>query len=363
MSCAKHSINEPEGLSPVGNITIEMLTHTSFRVIWTYANENVQFQIDRKIGDSEWVDQYKMLRGEVKQFIETNLPMGSTITYRITVFTEDKTSIPAEKTITMKLMVEESFVLIEGGIFQMGSNTGSLMEQPVHQVTLSSFYLSKYELSQWKYKKIMKDNPSYFSADTLRPVEEVSWYNAIEYCNKRSIKEGLTPCYNYSIYGNDPAFWPLGWDSDYNNYVNLTCNWNVNGYRLPTEAEWEFAARGGILTNNYLYSGSNDLGTVGWFFSNAGSASHPLGLKQPNELGIHDMSGNNWEWCWDIYDSYQNGEQINPTGAVSGIHRVLRGGSWMYQPDFCRVANRNHGYTPTSFNCNIGFRLCRTSIR
>jgi formylglycine-generating enzyme required for sulfatase activity len=204
---------------------------------------------------------------------------------------------------------ESNFVRVEGGTFQMGSNNGDSDEKPIHTVTVKSFSISKYEVTQKEWQEVMGNNPSGFKGDN-RPVENVSWYEAVDYCNKRSIKERLTPVYKGS--GD-----------------NITCDWNANGYRLPTEAEWEFAAKGG--TKEYLtteYSGSNSVDVVAWYSGNSGNSTHPVGTKAANSLGIYDMSGNVWEWCWDWYGGYSSGSQTDPRGAVSGAIRVFRGGSW-----------------------------------
>ncbi len=233
-----------------------------------------------------------------------------------------------------------NFILVEGGTFRMGSNDGNSDEKPIHEVAISSFWLSKYQVTQKEWQEVMGSNPSRFKGNNL-PVEQISWHDAIEYCNKRSIKEGLTPCYSGS--GN-----------------NVTCNWNADGYRLPTEAEWEYAARGGNKSKGYKYSGSNRLGDVAWYDSNSGSKTHPVGQKSPNELGIYDMSGNVWEWCWDWYDSsyYNKSPKRDPRGATSGQYRLLRGGSWLFNVINCRVAYRSY-YTPTNRYRSIGFRVSR----
>ncbi len=238
---------------------------------------------------------------------------------------------------------EKGMILVEGGTFIMGSNDGKDREKPIHEVTLSSFWISKYQVTQKEWQMVMGSNPSSFKGGH-RPVENVSWYDAIDYCNKRSIKERLIPCYSGS--GD-----------------NITCNWNANGYRLPTEAEWEHAARGGNKSKGYEYAGSNTLHDVAWYRGNSKGNTHPVGEKSPNELGIYDMSGNVWEWCWDWYDSlyYSKSPKTDPRGANSGSHKALRGGSRSsHRDDYCRVAFRNNS-TPTSRNSLIGFRVSKAN--
>ncbi len=238
------------------------------------------------------------------------------------------------------VLSSKDMVLVEGGTFMMGSNDGDGDEKPVHEVTLSSFWIGKYQVTQQEWMKVMGSNPSRWKGDRL-PVENVSWYDAVEYCNKRSIQEGLTPCYSGS--GN-----------------GITCNWRANGYRLPTEAEWEFAARGGLKSKGCRFSGSNDISSVAWYSSNSQSKTHEVGTRQPNELGIYDMSGNVWEWCWDIYGSYPSGAQTNPHGATGGTYRVGRGGSWGSGASYCTVSYRNINDAANG-GSNLGFRVCRVS--
>lgn len=243
--------------------------------------------------------------------------------------------------LSVQAAIPANFVRVEGGTFNMGSPSGiNDHERPVHTVTVKSFYIGKYEVTQKEWQEIMGTNPSRFRGDNL-PVENVSWFDAIEYCNKRSIKEGLTSVYSGS--GD-----------------NITCNWNANGYRLPTEAEWEYAAKGGNGSpGNYTYSGSNTIDDVAWHINNSGNRTHPVGTKAPNILGINDMSGNVWEWCWDWYGSYSSDSQIDPRGAVSGDLRVLRGGSWYYyRTDSARSAYRSHSGQSGRFS-EYGFRLVR----
>ncbi|MBM4403975.1 MAG: formylglycine-generating enzyme family protein [Candidatus Cloacimonetes bacterium] len=241
-------------------------------------------------------------------------------------------------------------IFVSGGTFHNGTSN----------VTLSSFFIEKYEVTQASYQAVMGTNPSYFSVNPNRPVERVSWLNAIEYCNRRSMHEGLTPCYSYGSYGTNPDNWPTGWNTGWQNHTNVSCNWSANGYRLPTEMEWMFAAKGGNQSQGYTYSGSNTIGNVAWYEANSSQRTWDVGLKAPNELGTFDMSGNVWEWCWDIYDDYPSGNQTNPTGPVSGSIRVSRGGSWYNYASACTVSIRL-GPDATYTYYTIGFRVIRVS--
>jgi len=249
-------------------------------------------------------------------------------------------------------------IIVQGGSFQMGSNDGEDDENPVHEVTVSPFMIGKYPVTQKEWQDVMGSNPSNWKDNDL-PVESISWYDAIVYCNKRSIMEGLTPC--YSISGNtDPNRWGTVPTSDNSIWDAVSCDWSANGYRLPTEAEWEYAARGGNKSKGYKYSGSNELGSVAWYGDNSGSKTHSVGGKQANELGIYDMTGNIWEWCWDWYDSgyYSKSESRDPRGSGSGSYRLLRGGAWGSSAALCRVSNRGDG-DPYLSVIDVGFRLCR----
>jgi len=248
--------------------------------------------------------------------------------------------------------IPENFVFVEGGTFHNGTSN----------VTLSSFYIDKYELTQAEYQAVMGVNPSAFSGYPNRPVEQVSWFNAIEYCNRRSMLEGLTPCYSYGIHGTNPDDWPTGWNTSDANHTNVSCNWAANGYRLPTEMEWMFAAKGGNQSQGYTYSGSNDINAVAWYSgNNTPYGTKDVGIKDSNELGTFDMGGNVFEWVWDIYESsYPSVAQTDPHGATSGAHRVLRGGSWYSNANYCTLLARFWDYT-TRINSNYGFRLVRVT--
>ena len=203
----------------------------------------------------------------------------------------------------------------------------------------------------------MGNNPSVFKGDDL-PVERVSWYDAIVFCNKKSEKEGLKPVYtiNQSIIDKNN----LNFRDDIRWKVDV--NKNANGYRLPTEAEWEYAARGGNQTKGFTFSGSNNPDEVAWYgFTKSGRQTHVVGTKNPNELGIYDMSGNVYEWCWDWYSSYTNTSYNNPIGPEYGEFRILRGGSWLNNVSYCRVSNRCNYYPNDNTNIEFGFRLVRNA--
>ncbi len=218
--------------------------------------------------------------------------------------------------------VSYKMVYVSGGTFQMGATpeqeNPESDEKPVHSVTLSSYYIGETEVTQALWEAVMGSNPSNFKGSS-NPVEEVSWNDCQEFISRLN---SLT----------DQRF------------------------RLPTEAEWEYAARGGNKSRGYQYSGSNTLGDVAWYDNNSGSKTHIVKNKQPNELGIYDMSGNVWEWCQDWDGSYSSSSQTNPTGASSGSNRVNRGGSWYNNARSCRVAFRINN-TPGFRSYDLGLRL------
>ena len=304
-----------------------------------------------KEGYEEYFETVSVAKGEQKQVkavlnkIEVQQPIATT-----TSSSEDQTFTVNGVSFTMKL--------VEGGTFQMGSNDSEAEsdEMPVHNVTLSSYYMGETEVTQALWKAVMSSTPSYFKGDNL-PVEQVSWNDCQEFIRKLNQKTG-------------------------------------KNFRLPTEAEWEYAARGGVKTSlyngeNIIIRGKNDspnLDALAWYGGNCGrnytieegcdvsngygisewgekqyldtkGGTHPVKRKQPNAYGLYDMLGNVWEWCSDWYGSYDGGSKTNPTGSSSGSFRVLRGGSWIFNSRRCRVSARN-GSDPGDTVNNIGFRLC-----
>jgi len=244
-------------------------------------------------------------------------------------------------------------VLINGGTFTMGSpanEAGRKDDEVQHQVTVSSFYMANYEVTEWQWgSKTSKGNP---------PADSIDWYDAVKYCNRLSQKEGLTPAYTIDENRKDPN----NTNDNVNDYKKWTVTWNrnANGYRLPTEAEWEYAAKGGNGSpGNYIYAGSNNIYEVAWHRERSISGELDVGAKKPNRLGLYDMSGGVSEWCWDWYGTYASGAQTDPLGASSGSYRVLRGGNRNSSAEDVRSAARNkdkpvkHSYT--------GFRVVRNA--
>ena len=280
---------------------------------------------------------------------------------------------PTEPAITPGEMI-----FIPGGTFTMGDTRQVVDEDynenelPTHRVTLNPFYIGKYEVTQAEFSKYMQPiNPwiSKFGLGKNYPAYNVSWYEALKYCNLRSSAEGLTPCYTIRGFTN-----PNNWGEVPNDYEHparpiwdaAICNFSANGYRLPTEAEWEYAARGATNDPDYLYSGSEDISAVAWYHVEGDpivGSSHPVGKKAPNGIGTHDMSGNVNEWCWDAYgrNYYEDSPQNNPTGPEFINSRVSRGGNWLSEAVVCRVANRSFD-NPNSGYFNHGFRLCRSYV-
>ena len=221
--------------------------------------------------------------------------------------------------------VSFEMIFVEGGTFMMGAaddeqGVDFILERPSHKVTLSSYYIGKYEVTQELWQAVMGKKPSKFKNNPQNPVENVSWEKCQEFIRKLNQLTG-------------------------------------RNFRLPTEAEWEYAARGGNQSRGYKYSGSDNVGSVAWYSDNSGETTHPVGQKSPNELGLYDMSGNIEEWCQDWLGDYSSGSQTNPKGPASGSHRVNRGGSWIgYGSNYCRVSVRSASSMSNSYY-NVGLRL------
>jgi formylglycine-generating enzyme required for sulfatase activity len=269
---------------------------------------------------------------------------------------------PALHSFSAESKPPSGFVLIQGGSFTMGSPASEFLrekDETQHTVTVNDFYMARHEVTQREYRELMETSPSEFEGDDL-PVENVSWFDAVAYCNARSIKEGLTPTYTVD---NSIVVW----------------NREANGYRLPTEAEWEYAARAGITTPFYFgedisQSQANYYGNYPYrielhYFSTNEMAVQPGGYRgqtvpvgsfAANAWELHDMHGNVSEWCWDWYGEYPTDQTTNPAGSDSGVFRVTRGGGWNDFGRHLRSAYRGP-YPPENATFSIGFRLVRNA--
>ena len=259
--------------------------------------------------------------------------------------------------------ISGEMITVQGGTYDLVDTSKQLVDTIT--VTVSNFSIGKYEVTQKEWEDIMGNNPAVDPTNGIGigddfPVFRVSWFDVLTYCNERSIAEDLTPCYSISsstnpddwgsipIYSADPTF--AAWNA-------VECNWSANGYRLPTEAEWEYAARGGAhWTDDYTYSGSNTIDDVACYDGNS-TGLNTIGTKSSNQLGIYDMSGNLYEFCWDWY-AYYTEDALDPTGAPSGGMRIVRGGAWSDNDANCVVDGRYREYPNSVFDYN-GFRVVR----
>jgi sulfatase modifying factor 1 len=249
--------------------------------------------------------------------------------------------------------INPDLVTISGGSFLMGSKANynsDTDENKQRQVTINNFELSKFEVTVWQWRAFVKatkskmpEKPSWNWKDNF-PITHITWEQAIAYCNWLSKEEKLQPVY-------------------LKKGPNYVFNIKANGYRLPTEAEWEYAAKGGKLSKATKYSGGNSPDRVAWHKANSNKAPHTIGTKRPNELGIYDMSGNVWEWCWNWYNPYYNiNNKNNPKGPEMGEKRTVRGGSWDSDLNYLRPANRLSTY-PNRTNEFYGFRVAKSIVQ
>ena len=279
-----------------------------------------------------------------------NAPVSADLNI-VATFEERTTPIP-NIIDPIESLTNDELVYVEGGSYTMGATDeqgwdANFDEKPTRKVNLSSFYMGKYEVTQQLWEYVMSYS-GYAADGTI-----MSAYSTDAWLDKK-------PSSTFGAGDYFPTYY-VSYDDIVNIFLPRLNKITGDNYRLPTEAEWEYAARGGCNSQAYKYSGSNTVGDVAWYSENSNSKSHQVGIKQPNELGIYDMSGNVWEWCSDWYADYTSSEETNPTGADSGSYRVFRGGYWGLSARDCRVSIRSSA-NPTNRNNSVGFRLVKTVV-
>jgi formylglycine-generating enzyme required for sulfatase activity len=307
---------------------------------------------------------------------------SQTGTATITVTVSDG-SLSASDTflLTVNSAVPTGFALIPQGAFTMGDSLDGLSDAPTRTVTLDAFYMGKYEVTKAEWDEVRTWGLSNGYTDLAagsgkasnHPVHSITWYMMVKWCNARSQKEGLTPAY----YTNDAQ--TTIYKTGSVNVTNTQVKWSASGYRLPTESEWEKAARGGLSGKRFpwgdtiSHSQANYRASSSYSYDSSGSVNNyhptyatgsspytsPVGAFAANDYGLYDMAGNVWEWCWDWYGTYASGSQTNPRGSTSGSYRVFRGGCWYYVAFSSRVAYRYY-FLPTYPLINFGFRVLRS---
>ncbi|MCR5762105.1 MAG: SUMF1/EgtB/PvdO family nonheme iron enzyme [Treponema sp.] len=264
-----------------------------------------------------------------------------------TVSKTSEESIEKQSAMAVESKSIPNLIDIQAGTFSMGFNEFN------RKVSLVGFAIGETPVTQKQYEYVMGKNPSKLLGEN-RPVESVNWCEALIYCNSLSMMQGQTPCYSIGNATDLSKF-----ESSSPLWKRVVCNFAANGYRLPTEAEWEYAARGGKNSSNDQYAGGNDIEKVAWYGENSNISTHDVSTKEPNSLQLYDMCGNVAEWCWDYMGELPLTPLTNPQGPKIGSMHVKRGGSWLDDPQQCSVYFRS-GSAPTGKSSNLGFRVCRT---
>ncbi len=338
--CSQDNVTGPAA-APTGTIVIEQTPDALVGAGWLLSGPQNETGTGNKTLTSMPVGQYTVTWSAVSGYTAPSSQQLSLAADGTTTFSGTYSSTGSGA---------DGFVLIPAGTFTMGSPTSELGrdgDETQHTVTLTKgFYISPYEVTEELWDSVMGSGIS----TSQLPQVDVSWYDAIGFCNALSVQNGLTPAYMGSG-------------------TSWTWNQSANGYRLPSEAEWEYACRAGSVTAfangpiTFLFCNPPDpyLDVMGWYCGNAVSTTHNVGGKQANAWGLYDLHGNVLEWCWDVYVSYA-GDVTDPTGPSSGSTRVIRGGSWRYNAQYCRSAYRLYNYPSSYPSGDVGFRVVRSAF-
>lgn len=351
------------------DLQIVSMSTTQTQLQWKdNASTETGFEIEQSTNNGAFSLIKSVAANTISTVINGVFDSSSTYAFRVRAITSTKQS--KYSNVEYRSLSLGALVRISGGTFEMG-NTVTWINgaTPPHNVTLSEFYISPTEITWqlwntvtlWGKNNGFSDLPAgakgYSGGTSQHPVTLVNWYDAVKWCNARSQMEGLVPVYYTGTTFSTENVYKTG-------EVTLAVsniNTSANGYRLPTEAEWEYAAQGGSSRHNpsFMYSGSNVIDSVAWYSANAGGNTHPVGLKGSNEAGLYDMSGNVLEWCWDWNGIYSNTAQTNPTGPSTGTVRIIRSGATHHDNAHCHIANRNTA-GPSVRDGDLGFRVCRS---
>jgi formylglycine-generating enzyme required for sulfatase activity len=378
IACEKNTVESKSKLDAPTYLRATPSGNSNIRLKWNdNSNSESGFKLERKENNTDWQEIFDLPENATST-IDTQIDFNKNYIYRVVAYTiTEKSQYSNEASINCRQFFELVFVV--GDTFTMGDSwgDGTADSRPTHLVTLNSFYISKYEITNTKlidmynwaleqgkiyvssyrvflvngdytglfdlsdYNSAYSYNVNKFSVviEPQHPATDVSWFGAIAYCNFLSERYGFKPCYDLN---------------------DWSCDWTADGFRLPTEAEWEFAARGGKKTKAHKYSGSNNPDDTAWYYLNSNRSSHVVGTKLPNELGIYDMIGNVWEWIWNYWSPYSSQPQDNPTGPLIGFNRVIRGSSWYGTASSILYSVSDRGnYDPTTMGTTFGFRITK----